>query len=108
MSERHTCYRDDGGTPNRTCYACKKEEQEEAEKKVAWMKTKLCQKHPKYQAKRQPRSLCEACWKAWFQMQDYRKTMARMEQLTADCRAKHGEGWVWGRRGCRPLGEYDG
>jgi hypothetical protein len=26
MTERHSCIRDDGGTPNRRCYACEDEE----------------------------------------------------------------------------------
>jgi hypothetical protein len=26
-----------------------------------------CKKHPKYQAKRRPRTLCDACWWLWLE-----------------------------------------
>ncbi len=25
-----------------------------------------CTKHPRYQGKRKPRTLCESCWEVWF------------------------------------------
>lgn len=27
-----------------------------------------CKKHPKYQAKRRPRTACEACWRRWISL----------------------------------------
>jgi hypothetical protein len=32
----------------------------------------VCLKHPKYQALRRPRTLCEECWRAWIFSEDCR------------------------------------
>ena len=46
-----------------------------------------CEEHPRYQVKRKPRALCEACWTQWVFKQYFtsiRKSFAkRVERLAA-------------------------
>ncbi len=35
-----------------------------------------CKKHPRYQAKRKPRVLCEGCWHFWFEAENDRRWRA--------------------------------
>lgn len=47
------------------------------------MLKKLCNAHPKYKAKRKPRSLCEVCWFAYFKLNVMAPTKSNREVTDA-------------------------
>lgn len=80
-----------------------------------------CPAHPKYQAKRAPGVPCEGCWLHWFEsgIERAKALEAKEKKLKFEKELEErrkwieawnaaNPGWVWGRRGPRQIGVYDG
>jgi hypothetical protein len=69
----------------------------------------LCKKHARYKALQEPRVACSVCWTMWFRrLGSIGVRCPKCRMMTPFGNQHDGCDYVYGGRGWRQLGVYDG